>query len=411
MNNHTDKQAFSRRGFVKSSAAAAAGGLIITSAKTALGSEANSALRLGVIGCGGRGNNDAGGFIRVTNTQVVALADPFEDRLKGTQSNLNARLQSVDRPAIADDKLFGGLDGYQDLLALDDVDFVLITSPVYFHPEHLIATIDAGKHVYCEKPVAADVVGCKQVMEAGKRAEGNVSVVIGFQIRESPEFQEVAKRIHRGDIGDLVSGMVHYHAGALGLRSKEGASEAENRLRNWVFDQALSGDIIVEQNCHVIDICNWYLNSTPISVCGTGGQKARTYGGDCYDHFNLTYVYPNDVHISFSSTQFLKGWGDCRERIFGSDGVADTPYSGHAMVTGENAWRSERTSLLGGTDASKFELLYNSILSGDYLNQTEQGAHSTLTCILGRMAAYEKRPVTWDEMMESNQKYEVDLTL
>lgn len=409
MNSTQPTSSVSRRGFLGTSSAAA-GAFMIANSKTAFGSDHNSALQLGVIGCGGRGNNDATVFIRNTNTQVVALADPFQDRMDSTKAGLDDRMAGLDKPAIDPSRLYGGLEGYRELLA-SDVDMVLITSPVYFHPDHLEAAVDAGKHIYCEKPAAVDVTGCKRVIEAGKKAEGNVSLMVGFQIRKSPEFIEVANRIHKGDIGAPVSGSVTYHAGALGMRSVEGASEGENRLRNWVFDQKLSGDIIVEQNCHVIDVCNWYLDSHPVRAVGTGGQKVRTYGGDCYDHFVCIFWYPDDVRIDFSSTQFLIGWGDCRERIFGSKGVADTPYSGNAIITGENAWRSENTSLLSGTDAAKAVALEESIRSGNYLNEAESGAMSTLTCILGRMAAYEETMVTWDEMWNSNQTYEVDLTI
>lgn len=398
-----------RRTFMKSALAAGAGAVFVRP-ESVYGAPANSALQLGVIGCGGRGNSDAGDFIRSTNTQVVALSDPFQDRLESTKASLDKRLSGMGRAEIDAKRLYQGMESYQELLQ-SDVDVVLITSPPYYHPLHFTHAVEAGKHVYLEKPVAVDVVGAKQVVEAGKKAEGKVSMAVGFQIRTSPQFKGVVERVHQGAIGEIVSGMVYYHTGRLGDRSVSGASEAENRLRNWVFDQVLSGDIIVEQNIHVIDVANWYMNGHPVKAYGTGGRKARVDIGDCWDHFECIYYYPNDIRIDFSSTQFLKGWGDCRERIFGTKGCADTPYDGYPQITGDNAWRSDSDSPLDGTVAYKVQALEESIRNGKYLNETAQGAESTLTSILGRMAAYDEKEVTWDEMMASNQKYEANLNL
>ncbi len=400
MNKQSIQSNYPRRRFMKS--AAAGTGLMFIKPGSVFGAPANSAMNIGLIGCGGRGNHDTGVFIRVTESRVVALADFFQDRLQSTKNNLDKRLASQDRPQIDPSRLFQGMNAYQDLLALDDIDAVIITSPVYFHPLHFEAAVNAGKHVYMEKPVGADVVGAKKVIEMGEKAKGKQSVMIGLQIRFSPDFQEAVKRVHRGDIGQPVSGMVHYHAGRLSPRGGEKFSEQENRLRNWVFDKALSGDIIVEQNIHVLDVCNWYLQNHPTKAAGTGGRKARTDVGDCWDHFNLVYWYPEDVKINFCSTQFLKGWSDCRERIFGTNGTADTPYSGHAQITGPNAWKSERTSLLSGTEERKITAFEESIRSGNFVNEARQGAESTLTGILGRIAAYNEKEVTWTEMMASN---------
>ncbi len=398
---------FHRRGFMKSSAVGA--GFVIVKPASVFGAPANSTLQMGLIGCGGRGNHDASVFIRNTDTRFVALADYFKDRLNSTKEHLDQRLEAKDHPKIDPTKMYDGFDGYKELLELDDVDMVLITSPVYYHPEHFEAAVDAGKHIYMEKPVASDVVGAKKVMRAGRKAQEKLSVMVGLQIRFSEEFQEIAKRIHRGDIGDPISGMVHYHTGRLSPRHQEGDSETEKRLRNWVFDQELSGDIIVEQNVHVIDVGNWYLQSHPEKAHGTGGRRVRTDVGDCWDHFLCTFWYPDDVKISFSSTQFLQGWSDCRERIFGSKGIADTPYSGHAEITGENAWKSEGTSLLSGSEDRKVRAFVESVKSGQYVNEAQQGAESTLTAILGRIAAYEEKEVTWEEMMKSNQEYDPGL--
>lgn len=405
---NTNLNQTSRRDFVKTASVSA--GLIGLSAKTALTADANSALQLGVIGCGGRGTSDANNFIRSTNTRVVAIADFFEDRLDAFQDNIGKRQIDLGGKKIEDSRKYKGIMAHKELLQ-SDVDMILITSPPYFHPTHLEATVEAGKHVYMEKPVGVDVAGAKKVLEVGKKAQGKLSLMVGHQIRFSPQFQGVAERIHKGDIGEAVSGQAYFHTGRLGAKSTPGASAQENRLRNWVFDIELSGDIIVEQNVHVLDICNWYLQDHPVKAFGTGGRKGRVDVGDCYDHFIVTYWYPNDVHLDFASSQFLRGWSDTRERIFGTKGVADSPYSGNPQIMGDNKWVSDSDSPLSGTDAMKMKALEDSIRSGNFVNEAETATMSTLTGVLGRIAAYEERIVTWDEMMDSNLKYDAGLDL
>ncbi len=398
-----------RRTFVQSTLAGT--GFMILKPQSIYGAPANSALQLGVIGCGGRGNYDTSEFLRNTNTRVTAIADFFQDRLESTKENFDKRMEARGLPKIEPSRVFQGMNAYQDLLETD-VDMVLITSPPYFHPTHFMAAVESGKHIYMEKPVGVDVVGAKKVLEAGKKAKekGKQSCMIGFQIRFSEAFEGVVKRVHEGAIGEIVCGQVYYHSGALSPRDDPKYSEVENRLRNWVFDQKLSGDIIVEQNVHVLDVGNWYLQNHPIQAVGKGGQKAR-FIGDCYDHFVVTYTYPGDLLIDFASTQFLKGWSDCRERMFGTQGTADTPYGGYPQINGKTEWKADTNSPLNGTVARKVRHFEESIRSGNYVNEVEQGVTTTLTGILGRMAAYEQRLVTWDEMMKSDLNYEVDLKL
>lgn len=407
MNQETQSQV-NRRAFVKTAMAGA--GLTLVKAESVFGAPANSALTLGLIGCGGRGTHDSGQFVRITNTQVVALADPFKDRLERAKEALDKRLSEQNRPLIETSRLYQGMDAYQDLLA-SEVDMVIITSPPYFHPLHLEAAVAAGKHIYMEKPVATDVVGAKRVMEIGKKAQGKVSLAVGFQIRFSEGYGEIVKRVHEGAIGEVVSGQVYYHAGRLDNRARAGASEGENRIRNWVFDIQLSGDIIVEQNIHVIDVANWYLQSHPVKAFLTGGRKARTDVGDCWDHFIGIYWYPNGTQVDFSSSQFLKGWSDCRNRFFGTKGVADTAYEGHPKITGDNPFEHPTDDPLGDTEPNKINFFYNSVQSGKFINEAQQGAESTLSSIMGRISAYEERVVTWDEMMASDQKFDVKITL
>ncbi len=399
----------SRRNFNK--AAAAAASVVLVQPGSAFGSEANSRLRLGVIGPGGRGRHDASVFVNSTNTQITALSDAFQDRLNSARDYLNKRLVDRARSKIEEKHLYLGLDSHEDLLNSGVVDAVLITSPPYYHPKHLSDAVDAGIHVYSEKPVATDVYGAKQVLKAGKKAEGKVSIQIGFQLRSSRAYEEIAKRIARGDIGEPVSGQVYYHTGALGDRSKPGEGPDKTRLRNWVFDIALSGDIIVEQNIHCIDIANWFLQSHPVKAVGNGGQKARTGLGDCWDHFQVIYTYPNDVQMSFTSTQFLNGWGDVAVRIYGTKGIAEIHYSEPIRITGENKFDWEEGSPFDGAETGRISGFCDSIMSGNYINAAEHAAQSAMTSILGRMAAYKEREITWKQMEKSNQRFKVKLNI
>ena len=418
-----------RRRFVGQ--AAAATGFMIVNSNLVRGTAANSALQLGVIGCGGRARSVGHGFLKNTHVRVHALADVFQDQLDGYADGVNQVYAEKGTGSIDRSLLFKGPDAFQELVQSSQVDAVLITSPPYYHPEHLQAAIDAGKHTYCEKPVAVDVAGCKQVMKIAGQAEGRLSLDVGFQIRSAPPFIELTRRIHHGALGQIGSGLAYYYAGELKKPDFPEASPLERRLRNWFFDRTLSGDIIVEQNVHVIDVCNWVLQGHPLKATGSGGRKVVRNSGNCYDHFNVTYTYPEDVVITFASTQYLQGWFDVCERFFGSRGVSEAHYSEPVAIYGEEPWdyfqelASQRkpgdtgfsaTGDFGGaladSDSQKQKSFEASIRSGNYHNQAAQGAESALSAILGREAAYTGETVNWYELLLSNQRWEagVDLT-
>ncbi|MGC9326494.1 MAG: Gfo/Idh/MocA family protein [Candidatus Hinthialibacter sp.] len=388
------KQNVSRRTFFSASAAGSA--LAIMSAKTALGSEANSAIAVGLIGCGGRGNHDAENFRRAAHARIAALADPFEDRLASTKQHFQSD----------DPKIFQGFGAYEKLLQTD-VDAVIITSPPYFHPEHFEAAVDAKKHVYLEKPVAVDAFGANRVLKAGQKADGKITAMVGFQTRYSPDMQEAVKRVHNGAIGEIVCGQAHYHSGWLSPQHKPNMSEEEKRLRNWVFDIVLSGDILVEQNIHVLDVCNWVMGTHPVKAYGTGGRKIRTAVGDTWDHYGVTVWYPDGQEVVFASTQFLKlGWGDAGERFNGSKGAFDA-LVGRAKIRGEQEWSYQGES--ENSEIRKIQAFYESIQSRNYINEIAQGVESTLTAIMGRTAAYHGKEYAWDEMISDNEKLEANL--
>lgn len=414
-----------RRDFLKTSAAAGVG-LLLVSPRVAFGSQANSALGLGIIGCGGRGNYDGGEFVRNTDVRVTALMDLFDDRLESTRARFDKFAEEKGYAKIDQANIFKGARAYEKLVQSKNVDLVLITSPPYFHPDHLEAAVAAGKHAYCEKPVATDVHGCRRIVEIGKRAQGKVSIHVGFQKRYDEGYRAMVERIHAGEIGDIALGQSFYYTNDLDRHNKAGLPDLDTRIRNWVFDKALSGDILVEQNIHILDIVNWAMRAHPIKAEGVCGRAVRKQVDGIpadmltNDHFILTYTYPGDVHVSFNSNQFRnKGYRQQGERFFGTKGFAESFQSGPATITLNQVQEGQKTGdrmETGKVDlhkavGTKMQALVASIKSGKFENQTEQGADTTLTTILGRMAAYGGKEVSWDKMLRSDEKWNLKLNL
>jgi len=416
-----------RRSFLGTTAAAAAAMFI--KPELVRGTRANSAIRVGLLGCGGRGTEDASNLVDTGGAQVVALADLFQDQLDAAHAHFDQMQQAKGYAALDPKLLFVGPHAYEQIAASKDVDAIVVATPPFFHVQHLETVAAGGKHVYLEKPVAVDVPGAKRVMEVGKRAQGKLSLDVGFQIRDCPPFVELVNRIHNGAIGNIVCGEAYYLTGYIDRPPWPNASPAERRLRNWVHDRVLSGDIIVEQNIHVIDICNWVLQGHPLKVAATGGRAGRPADdGDCYGNYNAVFHYPNDVKVTFSSTQFAKGWWDVSERFFGTKGTAISPYTGPLGIWGDQPWQAPLvvqqggqqaafsvtgnfTSNLQDADAEKKKAFIESINSGKFHNQADKGAESALSCMMARTAAYTGREVTWEDLLKSTEVWDAKLDL
>ncbi|HWQ31326.1 MAG TPA: Gfo/Idh/MocA family oxidoreductase [Blastocatellia bacterium] len=403
------KQNTERRRFVKAATATGAG-LMFIPAASVFGTPANSSPGLGIIGCGGRGNEVGGQFVRHTDTRVTALMDLFDDRLTETRDRFDKIAEEKNYAKIPSANIFKGMKAYEKLVQSKDVDIVLVTSPPYFHPDHFEAALAAGKHVYLEKPVATDVHGCKRVIKAGQQYNGKVSIHVGFQKRYAEPYRQMVEKIHAGEMGDVVLGQTFYYTNDLDRKAKPGMSEMEARLRNWVFDRALSGDILVEQNIHIIDCVNWVMKTHPVKAMGTGGRIVRKDVGDVWDHYIMTFVYPGDVKISFNSNQFRnKGYRDSGERFFGTKGASESHQGGPVFISFNNGekWDSGTTSAMATSVADKVKAFVEGIKNGRFDNQAEQGAESTLSVILGRTAAYSGREMTWDRLVKSDAKWDV----
>ncbi len=411
-----------RRGFLTGASGAAA--FTILKPQLVRGQQANSAVRVGLLGCGGRGTTHVETILKNTDARITALADMFQDRLDKARRKVDELSEAKGHPGVQ--QTFLGPKAYQQILESKEIDAVVIATPPYFHVEHLAAAVEAGKHVYCEKPVAIDVPGAKRVLEIGKKAEGKISLDVGFQIRMAPPFVELVERIHAGALGEIAAGVAYYYCPRIEIDYPD-APQPARRLRNWIQDRELSGDIIVEQNIHAIDICNWVLQNHPVKAVGRGGRKGRNFPGDtCYSHFDVVYQYPGNVDISFSSTQFGKAQFDVNERFFGTRGSSQSPYAGPLGVWGEEKWIWEGSdkpaegtfSASGGfsdnlaqADAEKQKGFIGSITSGKFHNQAATGVESVLTAMLGRQAAYEGRELTWEELLRSNEHWEPGIDL
>jgi predicted dehydrogenase len=397
-----------RRQFLQASATAAAG-FVIVKPGSVYGTPANDAVTLGIIGCGGRGNG-VGREMVGAGAHVIALHDLFDDRLADTRQNFDKLAEEKGLPKIADGMLFKGPDAYRKLLA-SGVDAVLITSPPYFHPDHFEAAVDAKKHSYLEKPVASDVFGSRRIEAAGRKGAGRLSMAVGFQSHYAEPYQEMVRRIHAGAIGDIVCAQTYYYTDDLKRKATPGMAPLEARVRNWVFDRVLSGDILVEQNIHVLDIVNWVMRSRPVSAVATGGKKARL-DVDCWDHFNVQLNYPGNVHVSFNSTQFKNSYDAKTQRFLGTKGYAEANFGkGGVRIVGEDPWESPAEEGLAGSVTRKVAAFVESIRTKQPQDEIAGGVESTLTAILGRTAAYDTEERSWEKVAGSGARWKEKIDL
>lgn len=393
----------SRRRFLASTAVAT--GLTLLQPNWIRSSAANSAIRLGLIGCGGRGLWIGDLFLKHGGYRITAVADYFGERVA----------QAGQKFGVPENARFTGLKGYLRLLE-QPVDAVVIETPPYFHPAQAADAVEAGKHVFLAKPVAVDVPGCRRIEAAGRRAtEKRLCFLVDFQTRAHPSYQEAVRRVQQGMIGPLINGEASYLCGPtwqhMDRLLRSDPNNPEIRLRAWGVDRKLSGDVIVEQNIHAIDVATWFLDAAPLWAWGSGGRK-REFVGDCWDHFACVFHFPGDLLVSFLSKQVGTGIDDIMCRVYGFKGYADTHYFGRVMV------RAEDDLFNGGelgnlyTDGAVLNIatFHRSIVEGDFSNPTvAPSVRSNLTAILGRTAAYRRGPVTWDEMLKADEAWEVDL--
>jgi predicted dehydrogenase len=368
------------------------------------GSEANSKIDLGLIGCGGRGKWIADLFNKHGGYNIVAVADYFPDRADG----------AGDRFKVGAANRYAGLSAYQKLLA-QKLDAVAIESPPYFHPEQAAAAVEAGRHVYSAKPVAVDVPGCLTVEESGQKATAKkLCFQVDFQTRANKLYQDAVRRVHEGELGKIVSVEANYQCGAtwdsMDQLLRKDPKNPETRLRAWGVSRLLSGDIITEQNIHALDVACWMLDAAPVRAYGTGG-RTRDFLGDCWDHFAVIYYFPNDLVVSFNSHQSGFGYDDILCRVYGLKGTVDTHYFEKVTVKTTDYYNSaEVGNLYTDGVVTNIATFHERITQGECSNPTvAPSVRSNLTTILGRMAAYKGGVFTWEEMMRAKEKFEPEL--
>ena len=411
----------SRRGFIAGSAAAAAA---VGLTGCAAPGRRNSGpliippggipdkIRVGLIGCGGRGTGATINCVESSaNIEIVALGDLFKDRVDDTRKKLTENEKTAAAMKVTDETCFSGFDNFKKVLQ-SDIDLVILATPPHFRPEHLEAAIAADKHVFMEKPVAVDPVGIRSVIatSAIARVKG-LAIVAGTQRRHQAHYVEIMRRIHDGDIGEIVAAQCYWNMG--GLWKKPAAenwkkyqagewSDMEWQCRNWLFLCWLSGDHIVEQHIHNLDVVNWAVGSLPEKIMGMGGRQVRTGPeyGNIFDHFSVEYQYADGVRVMSTCRQTDGTSGRVSERIVGTKGVAYLN-SRTGKIEGKRPYAPEGES--PNPYVQEHADLIASIRAGRPLNEGKRVAESTLTAIAGRVSAYTGREFKWDWISDSSQ--------
>lgn len=397
-----------RRDFMKVAAGSAlAAGMLLPQAHAG----ENDVIKVGVIGCGGRGRGATENVLHAApNVEIVAMADTFEDRLQYALNYLTSKVANKrkvkelgNKINVPKDKQFIGLDAYKKVLA-SDANYIILATPPGFRPIHLAAAVDAGKNIFTEKPVGVDPVGIRSVIETAKKAEAKkLAIVAGTQRRHQRNYLEAMKRIHGGEIGEIVNARCYWNQGGLWSKDKqEGWSDLEWHIRNWLYFTWLSGDHIVEQHIHNIDVVNWGLQATPEKATALGGRQQRTADvyGHIFDHFAVDFVYPNDVHVLSMCRQIPGTVGNVSEAFVGTKGTAQTQNRRPCKVNGTNVIKPRTDNLPYEQEHTD---LIESIRKGEPLNELKRVAESTMTAIMGRLAAYTGKEVTWDFLMNKSQ--------
>ena len=384
-----------RRQFLGNSAATV-GSLAIAGTVPRVGwTAATDTIRVGVIGCGGRGSGATENCVESSpGVKIVALADAFADRLNGLKTKYQ----------VPDNRCFVGLDAYKHLLAADGIDMVILATPPGFRPIHFAAAVAAGKHIFMEKPVAVCAAGIRMMLEAAQASvEKKLCVVAGTQRRHEPRYVETMKRIHDGAIGELVSAQCYWNQGGLWVKKRDpGQSDVEWQLRNWLYFTWLSGDHIVEQHVHNIDVINWAFNALPEQVHSLGGRQFRTGPeyGNIYDHFGTEFFYPGDIRTISMCRQIEGTTGNVSERIVGTKGTSNCA----GVIEGEKPWKYE------GPNPNPYVVehadLITAIRSGTGINEAQRIAESTMCAVMARESAYSRQQMKREWFL---QRCELDL--
>lgn len=386
----------SRREFVKRGAMATA---TVTAFNVLKSPQARAAapIRVGLIGCGGRGKGAATDAMKAAeDVEVVALADIFKDRVESARKLLADQMDvTVDR-----DMCFLGWDAYEKVLQTD-VDYVILATPPVFRPPLLTAAVEAKKHVFMEKPAAVDAPGIREIMRAGRRAKSlGLSIVAGTQRRHQKHYVETIRRIHDGAVGEIVAARAYWCGGPIGFHKREPDwSDMEYQIRNWYHFLWLSGDHIVEQHVHNLDVVSWAMGGMhPVKAFGYGG-RAWQKRGNIWDHHTVDFEFENGVHLSSMCRQIANCAGNVSEFVVGTKASSNCAN----WIGGRGReWKFEGES--PNPYVQEHADLIESIRKGEPLNEAQNVAESTMTAIMGRMAEHSGQVLTWEEALKSDEK-------
>ena len=392
-----------RRDFLKTTTAAAVGsGLAGWGVIPGAHAQGSDELRIGLIGAGGRGTGAVTDVFKghETGVRLVAIGDMFPDRLEQSLKRLST--QNAAKVSVKPEHKFTGFDAYQKVVSLPEVNYIILATPPGFRPTHLEAAINAGKNIFTEKPVAVDGPGIRKVLALAKQAEAKgINIVGGTQRRHQHGYLETMKRVHDGAIGDVVSARAYWNQGFLWKQDRQPSwSDMEWQLRNWLYFTWLSGDHIVEQHIHNIDVINWAKKGHPVKAMGMGGRQVRTDKayGHIFDHFAIDYEYPDGSHMTSMCRQIDNCANSVSEALVGTKGSCQAD---KYEITGPTSWKGDKDPI--SPYVQEHIDLIKIIRAGQKINELQTVAESTLTAIMGRMSAYSGKAITWDEALNSTE--------
>jgi len=400
----SEQSGSNRRDFLKTTTAAAVGSGLASGWGVIPGAHAQGSdeIRIGLIGAGGRGAGAVADVFKghESGVRLVAVADMFGDRSGQALKRLSEQYGA--RAAVKPEHVFTGFDGYQKVLAVPEVNYVILAAPPGFRPAHLEAALGAGKHVFCEKPVAVDTPGIKKVLALSAQANAKkLSVVTGLQRHHQAGYIETMKRVHGGAIGDIVSARAYWNQGFLWKRDRQAAwSDMEWQVRNWLYFTWLSGDHIVEQHIHNLDVINWAKQGHPVKAMAMGGRQVRTDKayGHIFDHFAVDYEYPDGTHMLSMCRQIDNCANSVSEALVGTKGTAQVD---KYEIAGATSWKGDKDPI--SPYVQEHIDLIKAIRGGVHVNELPHTVDSTMTAIMGRMSAYSGKAITWDEAMASTE--------
>ncbi len=413
--NKDRKRVSSRRDFLKRSTLAAVGGSVASGLSIARAAHpaGSDTIKVGLIGCGSRGTGATADVLDAApNVKLVAMGDVFPDRIESSLGRLRRRSAPFSRFIPTDvisegldvpkERQFVGFDAYQRVID-SEVDYVILTTPPGFRPTHLKAAVAAGKNIFTEKPVAVDGPGIRTCLELYEEANRKkLNIVAGTQRRHQTGYLETMQRVHDGAIGNIVAARCYWNVGDLWVKPRmAGWSDMEWQIRNWFYFTWLSGDHIVEQHVHNLDVVNWAKGSHPVRAMGMGGRQVRVdpVYGHIFDHFAIDYEYEDGTHLMSMCRQILGCEQNVSEALTGDKGFCQAD---RYTISGSNAWKLE------GEDNNPYVQEHTDLIahirSGKHINEMKTVAESTMTAIMGRMSAYTGKAVTWEQALNSDQK-------